>query len=541
MFDKGDPGRLFDLLDCLGEGTYGTVWTGVQKSTNLKCAVKIVKIDDDLPEIEQEIEIMKDSKSPYIVKFVGAYWGEKEKIWMVMEHCVAGSINDLMYVCDMTLNLEQVRSTAAAITLGLKYLHKNLVIHRDIKAGNVLLTDEGHVRLADFGVSAKLRKASDKTTTAIGAPFWMAPEVINEEQYDGKADVWSLGITIIELVEGRPPNSHMNAMKALFIIPQQQPPKLKDGRLPRDIQDFVRQCLIKSMKKRPTSKATLNHPFIKEEAKKIETNDGRSEIMRVLVLKSLKKIEKWRKDDGEDTSDEDDSVDDDVALSPTPTKKEKTSVYGINAGISVGETNTEGEEKTQTLYPPHMGQVTMTSGVTGKSSFLNPAKDRHLRASTRIEPLRDFRDPKDNRFGKEQQNEMDGNGVTAILNGTGGEAQAGVMTKEFITLLKTIYKSDPTAFGNKAPKNWTGEDITVAVVRALDKVLITGEDGVPAANDDIRNQPADAQDNALLDFMKLGTPEFVVGKDGELVPPPPPPELANLTVPDVDSDSELDL
>lgn len=624
VFDKGDPTKLYNLLECLGEGTYGTVWTGMDKSSKRTCAVKIVKIDDDLEEIEQEIAIMKDSDSPYIVKFYGAYWAEKERIWMVMEHCSAGSINDLMYVCDITLNVDEVRTTAAAICLGLKYLHKNLVIHRDIKAGNVLLTAEGHIRLADFGVSAKLKKPTDRATTAIGAPFWMAPEVISEQPYDGKADVWSLGITVIELVEGRPPNSHMNAMKALFIIPQQEPPRLKDPRLPRDMHDFVKTCLTKLPKKRPTSKQALQLPFIKDEARNIETNDGRSEVMRKLVEGSLKKIEKWRRDENdgvepkenkgqgkavEEDPDQEETVEKSEistnVIAPTPTKVNTLSTVPsvtlteLLPVPMVPNTQKQPIQVRSPQIPPPQNQdkritdilaptpqqvlaspkvqspvspvlqsqpntpMNPSNSNTGRSSFINPARDAKFRLSIRdkdqrhIQPLRDVAEPKkpsiadndDNVFSmnKDHQREFTAKDVSGILNSDApsdsDQVQAAVMTKEFIMLLKSIYKTDPGAFGNKAPKNWTGEDISGAVVKALFSVLEAGADGNGPGEAtkmsagftsnlkkgglgegeflDDSETPEEADHKALFEFMNPR--EFVLGRDGDKIPPPPPP------------------
>jgi serine/threonine protein kinase len=155
---------------------------------------------------QREIEILKNCRDAFVVQYVGAWFSkEEEKLWIVMELCEAGSVNDLIHICSTALSEPEIKVVVASIVLGLVYLHGMRMIHRDIKAGNVLLTKDGQAKLADFGVSAQLVAGQDKRKTVIGTPFWMAPEVISETSYDGRADVWSLGITIIELAEMEPP------------------------------------------------------------------------------------------------------------------------------------------------------------------------------------------------------------------------------------------------------------------------------------------------------------------------------------------------
>eukprot|EP00924_Labyrinthula_sp_SR-Ha-C_P011224 maker-scaffold_48-snap-gene-1.38-mRNA-1 protein AED:0.02 eAED:0.02 QI:234/1/1/1/1/1/2/119/600 len=583
-YNTGRPQELFNLIDCLGEGTYGTVWTGTRIQDNQTCAVKIVTIDDDLPEIEQEIAIMRDSDSPYIVKFFGCYEGGDEKIWMAMEHCIGGSLNDLMYVCDITLTVPQIKATTAAMTLGLKYLHKNLVIHRDIKAGNVLLTAEGHVKLADFGVSAKLKKPTDRATTAIGAPFWMAPEVITEEPYDGKADCWSLGITLIELAEGRPPNSHLNAMKALFIIPQQPAPTLTEpNKWPKDMRNFVSVCLQKDPNKRPMSKQLPRHVFINSECKKIEDYQGRSTVMRKLVVDSLGKIEQWRnvaeKEDGTPAQNENYSEparthlsmgsEDEMDLSDVQ-KKISAKSNGEHRQMVLSPQSTQFNEPLNSPFArksTDLGEPLHRASIVSAVSHVNPARDRRIRESVRvsarnIEPLRDVVEARptresvlsDNRGSvslKQEQKDLSMADVANIMNSdlpaSSSQVQAAVMTKEFIILLKSIYRNDPNAFGGKPIKNWTGEDITVAVVNALHKVLETPEDsrfgGKGKPNGAVsglmgfaRSLPEEEYDDAQFDHDQKDLASFMAPlkfdpkRDGAMPPPPPSDDESELEV-----------
>jgi serine/threonine protein kinase len=182
-FTPGDPTELFELLELLGEGTYGKVWKARQVSTGRVVAVKVVYVDDDLEEIQLEIGILQKCKSPYVVGCYGSYDGQEdddlgEAIWIVMEVCDAGSVNDLMFMCGHTLREGQIRHVVASTLLGLAYLHDRDIIHRDVKSGNLLLTPGGNVKLSDFGVSGVLDRGTRKRNTAIGAPFWMAVSTV---------------------------------------------------------------------------------------------------------------------------------------------------------------------------------------------------------------------------------------------------------------------------------------------------------------------------------------------------------------------------
>lgn len=269
-----DRSADFELGKLLGEGSFGVVYKGLHLPSNAIVAIKIIpkmsNDDDESEKIKSEIDILSRCDSPYIVGYFECFMREgnakkQGEMWIVMEYCVGGSMSDLLGV--RGIPEECVRAVTASIVLGLEYLHGVAnVCHRDIKCGNVLLTEDGHVKLADFGVSAELTNTLNKRKTVVGSPFWMAPEVIRESHYDGRADVWSLGITVIEMAEGAPPHSNLNPLRAIFVIPTKPAPTLADpDSWSPEMLDFVRCCCQKDPNQRHDSALLSGHPFVKQE------------------------------------------------------------------------------------------------------------------------------------------------------------------------------------------------------------------------------------------------------------------------------------
>ncbi|XP_063219954.1 serine/threonine-protein kinase hippo-like isoform X2 [Bacillus rossius redtenbacheri] len=205
---------------------------------------------------------MQQCDSPWVVKYYGSYFKNTD-LWIVMEYCGAGSVSDIMKLRNKTLSEDEIATILCDTLKGLEYLHLRRKIHRDIKAGNILLNTEGHAKLADFGVAGQLTDTMAKRNTVIGTPFWMAPEVIQEIGYDCVADIWSLGITALEMAEGKPPYGDIHPMRAIFMIPTKPPPSFQEpDQWSPEFIDFVSRCLVKNPEERATASDLLHHEFI---------------------------------------------------------------------------------------------------------------------------------------------------------------------------------------------------------------------------------------------------------------------------------------
>uniref|UniRef100_A0A8B9C0N9 non-specific serine/threonine protein kinase n=1 Tax=Anser brachyrhynchus TaxID=132585 RepID=A0A8B9C0N9_9AVES len=275
---KADPAGIFELVELVGNGTYGQVYKGRHVKTGQLAAIKVMDVTgDEEEEIKQEINMLKKySHHRNIATYYGAFIkknppGMDDQLWLVMEFCGAGSVTDLIKnTKGNTLKEEWIAYICREILRGLSHLHQHKVIHRDIKGQNVLLTENAEVKLVDFGVSAQLDRTVGRRNTFIGTPYWMAPEVIACDEnpdatYDFKSDLWSLGITAIEMAEGAPPLCDMHPMRALFLIPRNPAPRLKSKKWSKKFQSFIESCLVKNHSQRPTTEQLMKHPFIRDQ------------------------------------------------------------------------------------------------------------------------------------------------------------------------------------------------------------------------------------------------------------------------------------
>ncbi|XP_044862178.1 mitogen-activated protein kinase kinase kinase kinase 4 isoform X10 [Mauremys mutica] len=273
-----DPAGIFELVEVVGNGTYGQVYKGRHVKTGQLAAIKVMDVtEDEEEEIKLEINMLKKySHHRNIATYYGAFIkksppGHDDQLWLVMEFCGAGSITDLVKnTKGNTLKEDWIAYISREILRGLAHLHAHHVIHRDIKGQNVLLTENAEVKLVDFGVSAQLDRTVGRRNTFIGTPYWMAPEVIACDEnpdatYDYRSDLWSCGITAIEMAEGAPPLCDMHPMRALFLIPRNPPPRLKSKKWSKKFFSFIEGCLVKNYMQRPSTEQLLKHPFIRDQ------------------------------------------------------------------------------------------------------------------------------------------------------------------------------------------------------------------------------------------------------------------------------------
>ncbi|CBZ25206.1 putative protein kinase [Leishmania mexicana MHOM/GT/2001/U1103] len=263
---EDDPKELFDIMESVGIGNFGVVLKARNRATDDIVAIKQVPLSDtdkeDLDTIVKEVEILQVCDHPNIVRFYGTYYS-MGVLWIVMEYCEGGSVDTAYDLLRRPLSEPLIAYVCRQTLLGLRYLHERHVIHRDIKGSNLLLTKNGQVKLADFGVSTELKHTLSRRNSFIGTALWMAPEALMEKDYDSRADMWSLGITTIELAEGQPPYLGMHIARAVFFIPLNDPPTLQaKERWSPQMNMFIRRLLTKDKELRPSAATMLMDPFV---------------------------------------------------------------------------------------------------------------------------------------------------------------------------------------------------------------------------------------------------------------------------------------
>ncbi|XP_061818505.1 serine/threonine-protein kinase 10 [Nerophis lumbriciformis] len=264
-----NPNDQWDIIGELGDGAFGKVYKACNKETGVLAAAKVIqtKCEEELEDYMVEIEILAKCDHRYIVKLLDAFYFNNH-LWIMIEFCPGGAVDATMLELDRGLTEPQIKVVCQQMLEALTYLHYMKIIHRDLKAGNILLMPEGDIKLADFGVSAKNTKTLQRRDSFIGTPYWMAPEVVmcetmKDAPYDYKADIWSLGITLIELAQIEPPHHDLNPMRVLLKIAKADPPSLEQpNKWSPEFKDFLRRALDKNPETRPTAKQLMEHPFV---------------------------------------------------------------------------------------------------------------------------------------------------------------------------------------------------------------------------------------------------------------------------------------
>ncbi|XP_054974823.1 STE20-like serine/threonine-protein kinase [Sorex araneus] len=317
-----NPEEFWEIIGELGDGAFGKVYKAQNKETNVLAAAKVIdtKSEEELEDYMVEIDILASCDHPNIVKLLDAFYYENN-LWILIEFCAGGAVDAVMLELERPLTESQIQVVCKQTLEALNYLHDNKIIHRDLKAGNILFTLDGDIKLADFGVSAKNTRTIQRRDSFIGTPYWMAPEVVmcetsKDRPYDYKADVWSLGITLIEMAEIEPPHHELNPMRVLLKIAKSEPPTLaQPSKWSSNFKDFLKKCLEKNVDSRWNTTQLLQHPFV--------TVDSNKPI-RELIAEAKAEVT----EEVEDGKEEDDDEETENSL-PIPASKRASSDLSI--------------------------------------------------------------------------------------------------------------------------------------------------------------------------------------------------------------------
>ncbi|KAB5549348.1 hypothetical protein PHYPO_G00066310 [Pangasianodon hypophthalmus] len=322
-----NPAEVWEIVGELGDGAFGKVYKARNRDTGVLAAAKVIetKSEEELEDYIVEIDILATCDHQYIVKLLDAFFYD-QKLWIMIEFCPGGAVDATMLELDRGLTEKQIQVICKQMLEALVYLHSMKIIHRDLKAGNILLTLDGDIKLADFGVSAKNTKTLQRRDSFIGTPYWMAPEVVmcettKDAPYDYKADIWSLGITLIELAQIEPPHHELNPMRVLLKIAKSEPPTLdQPSKWSTNFKDFLKRALDKNPESRPSASQLLEHPFMSS----VKTNRPLLELVAEAKAEVIEEME----EDSNEEADEDENHDITAPPGKDPSETSQTSLEG---------------------------------------------------------------------------------------------------------------------------------------------------------------------------------------------------------------------
>uniref|UniRef100_A0A8C9TT53 non-specific serine/threonine protein kinase n=1 Tax=Scleropages formosus TaxID=113540 RepID=A0A8C9TT53_SCLFO len=336
-----NPCDLWEIVGELGDGAFGKVYKAKNKETGVLAAAKVIetKSEEELEDYMVEIDILASCDHRYIVKLLDAFYFDN-KLWIMIEFCPGGAVDAIMLELDRALLEPQIQVICRQTLEALVYLHSKKIIHRDLKAGNILLTLDGDIKLADFGVSAKNTKTLQRRDSFIGTPYWMAPEVVmcetmKDAPYDYKADIWSLGITLIELAQIEPPHHELNPMRVLLKIAKSEPPTLEQPvplRFPASWSALSLTC----------PPFHPQHPFVSA----INTNRPLRELVAEAKAEVMEEIEDDREEGEEDEAPE---LTSDRFSNKTLKRTRKFVVDGVEVSVTTSKIIRDDEKKDEEM------------------------------------------------------------------------------------------------------------------------------------------------------------------------------------------------
>uniref|UniRef100_A0A9J8C9G7 non-specific serine/threonine protein kinase n=1 Tax=Cyprinus carpio carpio TaxID=630221 RepID=A0A9J8C9G7_CYPCA len=263
VVNPGDPREYLDNFLKIGEGSTGIVCIATEKHSGKQVAVKKMDLRKQQRRelLFNEVVIMRDYHHENVVDMYNSYLVSDE-LWVVMEFLEGGALTDI--VTHTRMNEEQIATVCLSVLKALSYLHTQGVIHRDIKSDSILLTSDGRIKLSDFGFCAQVSKEVPKRKSLVGTPYWMAPEVISRLPYGTEVDIWSLGIMVIEMVDGEPPYFNEPPLQAMRRIRDNLPPRLKDShKVSSVLRAFLDLMLVREPSQRASAPELLQNSFLK--------------------------------------------------------------------------------------------------------------------------------------------------------------------------------------------------------------------------------------------------------------------------------------